>query len=304
MVELSSPGEIRFAEEFTKTYAGDALNTAVAARRLGSEVSFLTGLSDDPFSFGLKQLFLMEGLNTRHVRRFPDGYTGLYFVANDEAGDREFLYYRKHSAASLISPKDIDENVIKSFKLIFSTGVTLGLSQSMRESVYKAFKIARENKIMTVFDPNYRNRLWKNKMEAFDAMEALLPYVDVILPTVPDDTMPTIGLGRPDQVIDFFWFKDVPLVVAKAGEHGCYLGYRKEVQHFPAMKVDRVVDTTGAGDAFNGGFIHGLVTGRSLSDCARLGITAAGLQVQREGTLKSMPSREAVYSRAFSMSSP
>ena len=84
MVELSSPGEIRFAEEFNKTYAGDALNTAVAARRLGSEVAFMTGISDDPFAFGLKQLFLMEGLNTRYVRRFPDGYTGLYFVAFDE----------------------------------------------------------------------------------------------------------------------------------------------------------------------------------------------------------------------------
>lgn len=301
-MEFSSRGDIRYAEEFSKAYAGDALNTAVMAKRLGSDVGFLTGLADDPFAFGLQQLFLMEGLDTRCARKIPASFTGMYFIAQDDTGGRDFLYYRKGSAASHIAERDITPRLFDSLKMIYATGVTLGLSPSMRQAVYKAFAMARERQIMTVFDPNYRSRLWKNRAEAFEAMEGLLPFVDVILPTVPGDTQPTIGLSRLDQVIEYFWYKGVPLVVAKAGDQGCYLGFRRQIEHVPALKIDRLVDPTGAGDAFNGGFLHGLATGRSLLDCARLGVTAAGLKVQREGALKSLPNRESVYSRAFSMS--
>ena len=300
MVEFSTPGAIRFADDFTKAYAGDALNTAVMARRLGAQTAFLTGMGDDPFAFGLKQLLMMEGIEARYVRAFAEGYTGLYFIAHTEDGDREFLYYRKNSAASLIGEHHITEPMIQSFKMVYSTGITLGISASMQAAVIKAFRLARKNNIMTVFDPNYRHRMWKSKIDAFEAMDALLPYVDVILPTVPDDTLPTIGLSRVDQIMDYFWFKHVPLVVLKAGANGCHVGYRKNIEHVPAMPAERVMDTTGAGDAFNGAFMVGLLNGKSLLDCARLATTAAGLKVQREGTIKGLPNRETVMAKTSS----
>ncbi len=301
MVELSGNGELRFASDFSKSYAGDAFNTAVAARNMGSEVGFLTGIAEDPFAYGLQQVFLTEGVDTRYVKRFPNSHTGLYFVSEGENGEREFTYYRKDSAATKINESHITEHMIRSTKMVYATGVTLALSSSMRSAVCKAFQMAREHGVTTAFDPNYRSNLWRKPMELLEALDELLPYVDVILPTIPDDTDPTIGLSRPDQVVDYFWFKGVPLVVCKMGEKGCYVAYRNNMEHIPAMKVERVVDTTGAGDTFNGAFLHGMVAGKSLLDCGRLGVTAAGLQIQKQGTLDAMPRRESVYSRAFSM---
>jgi len=302
MVELSSVKEIAYATEFSKTYAGDALNAAVAARRLGSTVGFITGFGDDPFAHGLRHACQAEGLDTAQSKVFPGFQTGLYLVGSPVGGaaddlSREFIYYRHGSAATEIAPRHLDPAYISQAAIVFATGITMAISQSARQTVHQAFELAKANNVMTVFDPNFRSGLWNRPMDALEAINALLPLVDVILPTIPDDTLPTIGLSRPEQVIDYFWFKEVPLVVVKAGQLGCYIGYKKKIEHVPAFRAERVVDTVGAGDAFNGGFIHGLATGQSLVDCAQLGVTTAGLMIQKRGVLDAMPMQEAVYSR-------
>ncbi len=303
MVELSSLKETAYATEFTKAYAGDALNTAVAAKRLGNSVGFITGFGDDPFAHGLRQLCQSEGLDTSGAKVFAGEQTGLYLVGNPvgsssaEDDKKEYLYYRKGSAASKLSPQNIDPNMIATARMVHSTAVTLSLSESARKTVHRAFEIAKANNVMTVFDPNFRPRLWDKPMDALEAINDLLPLVDVILPSIPDDTLPTIGLSRPEQVADYFWFKEVPLVVVKAGHLGCYIGYKKKIEHVAAFKAERVVDTVGAGDTFNAGFIHGLLTNQSLVDCGRLGATAAGLMIQQRGVINALPMQEAIYSR-------
>lgn len=303
MVELSSLKETAYATEFTKAYAGDAFNTAVAASRLGNTAGFVTGFGDDPFAHGLRQLCQTEGIDTHLGKVFPGTQTGLYLVgtpvgaSSDEDKAKEYLYYRQGSAATKMEPKYLDVDYIKKAKVVYATAVTLSLSETARKTVHKAFEIAKANGVMTVFDPNFRHRLWQRPMDALEAINDLLPLVDVILPSIPDDTLPTIGLSRPEQVVDYFWFKEIPLVVVKAGHLGCYVGYKKKIEHVPAYKAERVVDSVGAGDTFNAGFINGLIAGHSLIDCARIGATAAGLMIQRRGVVESLPIQEAVYSR-------
>lgn len=298
MVELSCEGDVRFAGTLGKGYGGDSFNTAVAASRLGSSVAYITHLGKDPFAFGLKEMMLAEKINT-DAAHSVSGQTGLYIVAATNSR-RDFYYYRKGSAASTLGPDDIDEAFIKKARIVFATGVTLSLSDKTREAVMKAFKIARDNDVMTAFDPNYREVLWDSEVGALDALNGILPYVDVILPSSPDDTHKIIGFDKPDQIIDYFLFKGARLVVCKAGANGCYLGYKRQMEHVPAMTV-KSVDTTGAGDAFNGGFLHGLCEQKSLMDCARLGNITAGLKVLNRGTASAMPYRDAVYNRVFSL---
>ncbi len=296
MVELSCEGDLRLAGSFQRSFGGDALNTAVAARRLGSSVTFVTRLSADPFGEALHELLHKEGIQVSHPRPTSRGGTGLYFVSVKPNAQREFFYYRKESAASHLAPEDITEMLIESAKVVYASGISLAISESSRKAVMKAFSLAREAGIMTVFDPNYREPLWHSVEKAVDALNEITPLVDVMLPSFPEDTGAIVGFSRPDQIIDYFLFKGVKLVVVKAGADGCYLGYKKEIEHLPAMAV-KPVDTTGAGDAFNGGFLHGIVTGQSLLEAARLGIVTSGLKVLNRGSASVMPSRDMVYSR-------
>ncbi len=298
MLELSCEGDLRLARSFNRSFGGDTFNTAIAASRLGSPVTFITRFGNDPFAVGMQEMLMREGVSVS-PNRAGKGSTGLYFVSVDSEGQREFIYYRKDSAASQLGPEDINADLIKSAKIVFSSGITMAISDSARKAVVKAFKIAREAGVMTAFDPNHREALWQSNERAVDALNEILPLVDVFMPSFPEDTMHMISFNRPDQALDYFLFKGIKLVVVKAGPQGCYIGYKREMQHIPAMPI-RAIDTTAAGDAFNAAFLHGLAEEKSLVDCAKLGITAAGLKVLNRGSAAVMPAKEAVFSRAFS----
>jgi 2-dehydro-3-deoxygluconokinase len=297
MVELSCEGDLKMARGFNRSFGGDTFNTAVSTARLGSSTAYITRLGNDAFALGLQEMLLKEGIQYLPSRSVK-GPTGLYFVSVDTEGQREFLYYRNESAARQLGPEDVSPELIKHAKIVYASGITLAISESSRKAVMKAFKIAREAGVMTAFDPNYREALWQSAERSVDALNEILPLVDVFMPSFPDDTASMINFNRPEQVLDYFLFKGIKLVVVKAGANGCYIGYKKEVQHLPAMSI-KAIDTTGAGDAFNGGFLHGLATDESLINCARLGITTATLKSLNRGSAAAMPTKDAIYSRAF-----
>ncbi|MGE0199475.1 MAG: sugar kinase [Candidatus Melainabacteria bacterium] len=301
MIELSCKGSPRLTHTFSKAVAGDTLNTVVAASRLGSGTGYITRFGDDPFAVTLRETMLAESVDIRASRVAAGRQTGMYIVAIDEAtGERDFHYYRTHSAASTLGPEDIQPNIIRGSKIVYATGVTMGISESARKAVVKAFTLAREHDVITAFDPNYRAALWDRQEGALDALVEIMPLVDVMMPTVPDDTLPILGFSRPEQVVEYFQFKDIKLVVAKAGADGCYLGYKRKIEHIPAIPA-KAVDTTGAGDAFNAGFLHGLAQDRPLQECAQIGNATAGLKILNRGTLTAMPNREAVYAKVYSL---
>jgi 2-dehydro-3-deoxygluconokinase len=297
MLELSCEGDIRLARNFTRGFGGDTYNTAVAAARLGSSVTYVTRIGNDAFATALHENILKEGIQLAPPRPLK-GPTGMYLVSVDGDGQREFVYYRKDSAASMLGPEDITPDLIRNAKIVYSSGITMGISERCRNAVIKAFTLAQEFGVMTAFDPNYREILWQGESQVMEAMSDIMPLVDVFLPSFPEDTSMFVGFNRPEQVLDYFLFKGTKLVVVKAGAQGCYMGYKKEMMHIPAMSV-KAVDTTGAGDAFNGGFLHGLASGESLQQCARFAITTASLKVLNRGSAAAMPAKDAVYSRAF-----
>lgn len=297
MIELSSERELFFADTLTKAYGGDALNTAVAARRLGSSVGFLSRFGKDPFAAHIWEAIRHEGIDTQGIKVVP-GFTGLYIVSVQENGERDFQYYRHGSAASTLCESDIHPGLFRDVKIFYATGITQAISNSSRRAVLKAFRVAQEMGVLTAYDPNYRRALWDGMKDALDAMDEVLPYVDIIFPTLPDDTMPLVGLERTIQVMEYFWHKEVKLVVGKAGAEGCYIGYKGDIGRVPALSVTPL-DSTGTGDAFNGAFLHGLAQELPLLECAQLGITMAGLKLERRGAIRGLPTREAVYTTAF-----
>lgn len=153
MVELSSNQSLAYADTLDKYFGGDTLATAVAAARMGSSVGYISKVANDAFKDFLVGSWAAEGLDVSQIK-MVDGHNGIYFVAGHDSGKKEFVYYRKKTAATLLSAKDIDEQYVKSAKIVYATGITQSLSISAKEAVTRLFNIAKDNNITVAFDPN------------------------------------------------------------------------------------------------------------------------------------------------------
>ena len=294
MIELFSEEPIEEADTFTRSLAGDSFNILVAAQRLGSSTGYVTRLGDDPFAGYLLQTWEGEGIDTSHVKTVA-GFNAVHFVALLPGGDREFVYYRKGSAPSTIEPSDLDSEYISGARIQHLSGITQAISSTARETVLKAAQIAKDSGIAVSYDPNYRHQLWSHE-EARQAMEEVIPYVDYFLPNVPVDSQMLLGTDDPHEVVAHFREMGVPIVAVTKGEDGAVVGVGDRVFEIPAYRPDGPIDTTAAGDAFNGGFLHGILNGMAIQNAARLGSVTAGLKLRGRGALTGMPYSDEVFS--------
>ena len=292
MIELFAEEPIESADTFTRSLAGDSFNICVAAQRLGTSTGYVTRLGNDPFADYLLGTFHSEGIDTSGVRKV-DGFNAVHFVALMPNGDRDFVYYRAGSAPSTLEPDDLAADYIGSAKVLHCSGVAQAISDTARATVLRAAQVAKERGVLVSYDPNYRHQLWSPEHLRVAAAE-LLPYVDYFLPNVPDDSRALIDSDDPYEVVDHFMDMGVPVVAVTRGEHGAVIGSKDGTFDIPAYRPDGPIDATAAGDAFNGGFIHGLLNGMSVPDAGRMGTVTAGLKLRGRGALSGMPTYDEV----------
>lgn len=328
MIELSTPSSLTKAESYHRSWGGDALITACALGGLTKteqlpaletvNVQLLCGLSDDGFTAGLQRLCKQHHVVLSPAISKPHTETALYMVSqpqagvtrHSDAGERVF-YRRKHSPTSQLTINDVGGNtgiarLLTGVDMVVASGIGLAISEWFREVVLSIFKAAQQQHITTVFDTNIRPRLWGNNGTGdVDTMRntirEILPYTNVCLPSQPDDTLALLDLDDPYQCANYFHAhmaggattQQPSIVMLKAGSSGCYVSLQRgryhTVQHVPASQVSHVNNTIGAGDTFNAGVIAGLLTQQPLTTCAQWGNTLAGLKIQGEDTMGSLP---------------
>jgi 2-dehydro-3-deoxygluconokinase len=293
MVEFFCEGDLSDATTFTKTFGGDTMNLLVAASRLGARTGYITRVGQDPFAPFLLRSWQKEGIDTSRVK-LVEGFNGLYFISTLPGGERAFTYYRKGSAASTLEPSDLDPTYIASAKILHLSGITQALSPSCRATALEAAKVAKASGRIVSYDPNFRPRLWSVE-EARRGLAELLPYIDVILPSAPEEVTHLLGASSPKEAIEALWAQGVQMVLVKLGPEGCLVGAGGTMTHVPAYSPESVVDSTGAGDAFDGAFLYGMLQGYSPLQAARLGAITAGLKLRGRGAIASLPTREEVY---------
>ncbi len=325
MVELTATGgqnmPLYLASGFSKSFGGDALITACALANIMDkqiQVELLTGLADDAFGHELMDLCRKQQVGLTHSPVLPETITGLYMVGAPTEGmttqqhhpapapgspnpddpprwqTQRVGYYRSGSAASQLGLKHVPPNLLDNVAMVVASGIGLGVSPSMQQVIRKVFTDARKRGITTVLDPNYRPALWAQPSDALDALKQVLPLVDVVLPSMPDDTMALLGLEDPYRCMDMFHVYGAKLVVLKAGKGGCYLGFKRQAQHIPALEVRGAIQNTiGAGDVFNAGFLAGMLSKQPLTLCAKWANTVAGLKCQQAGTIAGIPTSDA-----------
>ena len=292
LIELSSDESLTYANVLNKNFGGDTMTTAVAASKMGAKVGYITVIGDDYLKDFLMDACSNEGLDTSQVR-LSDGSNGLYFVARCKNGCKEYVYYRKRTAATKLSEEHINPDYIKSTKIVYSTGITQSLSMTASDAVLKAFKIAHENGIKTAYDINYTSRIWE-AAEAKEAVEAIVPYTDIMFFNLEHDVKVLYGLNSADLAIKTLWDKGVGTVIVRESNGNVSIGYNGEIITKKQLEAPVFLDSTGSGDAFNGAFLYGIIQGYTPFEALRLALVVSYYQVQGIGAIKSIPSKEVV----------
>lgn len=293
LVELSTNQKFKEVECFHKYYGGDSLVVAISAKRLNSEVGFVTCLGDDPFKEFMLSCWEKEGLNTEHAR-IVDEKNGLYLVSRTSLHDKEFQYYRNKIAPTKLNIDDIDEEYIKSSKIVYASGVTQSLSMTAREAVKKAFKIAKDNDILTAYDPNFSS-LISNPNDAREYFEEISPFTDILFMSSKYDTKCIFAIDSVENIIKNLTDKGIKTVVIKSStNNGYFVNFQGNISFVPFYTKD-IVDTTSSGDAFNGAFLHSIAKGYNVLESTKIASIDAGLQAQGIGAVMSVPYYDDVY---------
>ncbi|MEP1231363.1 MAG: sugar kinase [Litorimonas sp.] len=274
----------------TLSYGGDVLNSTVYMARLGLNPFFVSALGTDPYSSGLLSDWERECIQTKYVLKDSERMPGLYAIQTDHRGERSFFYWRKNSAArnffNLLNSQDVMKSC-ESADLLFVSGITLSIyNDDNRKKIIELAKIVRQNGGLVLFDPNYRPAGWESNNEAAKSMRAFAKHVSIMLATIDDENLLFGQLPGHEHVANWHDI-GVETVILKCGPRGAII-YEKgkdTPQDIPVDTQDNPIDTTGAGDAFNGAFMAAMSRGLSLRQAAILGNALASQVIMHPGAI-------------------
>ena len=267
-------GLLRNAAVFDRSIGGAESNLAVGLARLGHKVGWASRLGNDEFGESILAFLRAEGVDVSAVIRDDDAPTAVFFKERRRAGSSRVFYYRAGSAASRLSPAELPEDYIRGARCLHLTGITPALGPDCLAAVRRAMEVAREAGIPVSFDPNIRLKLWSVE-SARESLLGLLPLVDWLLVGHEEVEMLT-GQRDPERGAGILLGRGPGTVVVKLGSAGALAVTESEAVNAPAFPVE-VVDTIGAGDAFDAGFISGCLRGWELGEAVRLGTILGAL---------------------------
>lgn len=287
MVELSQAGD----GLLRKGFAGDTLNTAWYARAClpqGWSVDYFTALGDDPLSQEMLSFIEGAGIGTQHISRISGGTPGLYLI-NLKDGERTFSYWRSTSAArQLAADADHLRETIDAADIVYFSGITLAiLATPIAVDTFLAeLRRAKASGKQVVFDPNIRPRLWANREIMLETITNGARAATLVMPSF-DDEAGNFGDTDVEATIGRYRALGVANIVVKDGAKGATLDFGGERSHAPAEQAVKVVDTTSAGDSFNGAFLSRFVTGSTPEEAATFAAKAAATVIGHHGALIS-----------------
>lgn len=287
LIELSSNGTLADTSTLNKYFGGDTVTTAVAIARLGGKVTYVTKIGNDGFSEFILSSLNKENIDTSLITSNEE-QNGMYIVSRTPE-KKELLYYKRKTAATKLSIDDLNEDCIKKLKLVYSTGVVQSLSASSRELVHNTFKLAKENDVMTAYDPNYTS-CFMNSTDTKEYFEEIVDYTDIIFLSLKNDAERLYDVESIDKVMNYFWDKGVKIVVVKSHiDNGYYTGYKGDISFTEFYNTSKAIDTTASGDVFNGGFLYAITNGYAPAEATKFASVVSGLQTQNFGAIQSIP---------------
>ena len=292
LLVADQPGPLEDCTGFLKRTAGAETNFAIGLARLGFQVGWASRLGTDSMGRYLLRSMQAEGIDCSHVVCDASQKTGFQFKGRvTDGSDPPVEYHRKGSAASQMTPADIDAAWLRSARHLHATGVFPAISATTLPTAIRSMEIAREAGRTISFDTNLRPTLWPSRAAMVEAINGLAARADWVLPGIEEGEILT-GETAPERVAAFYRAQGARLVVVKLGADGAY--YDSDVAgtgRVPGVRVDKVVDTVGAGDGFAAGVVSALLEGLSVPDAVRRGAWIGARCVQAIGDTEGLPTR-------------
>jgi len=273
-------------ESFGKFLGGSAANVAVAAARLGNQTALISGVGDDPFGRFVRTELARLGVDNHYVAVHDEYPTPITFCEIFPPDDFPLYFYRKPSAPDLqITPDEIDADAIRSARLYWST--VTGLSEEPSRGAHFAAWVSRARSPLTVLDLDYRPMFWATPADATEQVQRALGHVTVAVGNREECEI-AVGESNPRKAADALLDLGVELAIVKQGPRGVLGKTRHSSVTVPPNEVD-VVNGLGAGDAFGGSLIHGLLRNWPLEKTLRYANAAGAIVASRLECSTAMP---------------
>jgi fructokinase len=293
----SNPSEVEMT--LTARPGGAPANVAVAAAKLGAEAAFVGRLGDDLFGeFVLRALEAVGVDTSATLRQPPPARTTLAFVEVAEGGDRGFTFYRSVPAADeLLSPDDVKREVLSGASFVSFGSIPL-IKEPVCSATLRFAELANEEGIPVAFDVNLREGLWES-VEV--ARQTVAPVLDLssVVKLSDDELSPILGVGDPEEAAEVLLDRGVSLVLVSMGGEGAFYATRGFGGSLPRFEIDKVVDATGAGDAFLAATLTHLSESPgwlsdevAIREAVRRGTAAGALACTDYGAMRVLPTRE------------
>lgn len=241
---------------FERAPGGAPANVAAAVAKYGQEAAMISKLGNDAFGDFLVEKLVEAGVETEKIYRTDDANTALAFVSLKENGERDFSFYRNPSADLLLSKEEIEPTWFQAGDILHFCSVDL-VESPMKQAHKKAIAAVSAEGGLVSFDPNVRLPLWENPEDCRKAILEFLPTADIV--KVSDEELNFItGIQDESDAIQSLFVGNVKAVIYTKGAAGADLILRNQKFESSGYAVE-AVDTTGAGDAFIGGFLYQLL---------------------------------------------
>jgi len=271
-----------------KGFAGDTFNTAYYARQYlpaDWSVDYFSAVGTDTISGEMLAFMESRGIGTAYVAPVEGRSPGLYMIHLKD-GERSFSYWRSVSAARLLA-RDGDRlrAAMDVSDIIVFSGITLAILPAEDvETLLAELRRARAAGKRVAFDPNIRPRLWDDPERMRATITEGARAATLVMPSLEDETT-HFGDASIEQTIARYRALGVAELVVKDGAEGATLAFGDARSHAPSARVETIVDTTSAGDSFNGAFLARLATGASPEAAARFAADVAAAVIQHHGAL-------------------
>lgn len=278
---------------YQKAPGGAPANVSVGISKLGGKATFLGKVGNDVLGHFLQRTLTDYGVNTNSMILEDNARTGLTFVTLEPSGERDFSFYINPSADRFLSTDELEPSLFGQHKIFHFGSISL-ISDPAKSATIRAIELAKEMGMLISYDPNLRLGLWDSPEQAKEMILDTLPNAD-ILKISEDELIFLTGCSTLEEGIRNL--PDLPLILVTLGGEGCMYRYKGQIGNVPAMQ-SKVVDTTGAGDAFVSGLLYSInkstkelteFTVEEMEKIIQFANVSGGLATTKKGAMTGLP---------------